>query len=390
MKAATVIIFLIHLLPLSLLGQAIDHWEAAVLAEEIWHYRPGGSDLPDNWQQAEFEDSAWLLGEGGFGYGDGDDNTVIAATLSLYLRKDFTVVDKASLAAVSLYADYDDAFVAYLNGVEIARANIGTPGEVPAYDATSVTDREALLYQGGQPEAFQLSNAEIDELLQDGANTLAIQVHNVGEGSSDFSALFFLLFGLADASNDYQALPDWFVAPFTSSNLPLLLIDTNGEDIPDEPKIDALLGILDNGPGNLNLLTDPPNAYDGHIGIELRGSSSLYFAKKGYGMETRDADGDNNNVPLLGLPQENDWVLHGPYSDKSLMRNVLSYHIGSQMDRYSPRTRWCELFINNQYQGVYVLTEKIKREILTAGPFWAPTSGPIALSVTLTLKKSTS
>ena len=157
--------------------------------------------------------------------------------------------------------------------------------------------------------------------------------------------------------------PNWFTPPLNfSSNLPLLLIDTDGQNILDEPRIEAHLGIIDNGPVDLNNVGDPFNGYDGKIAIEIKGSSSTMFPKKNYAFETQTADGSNNNVALLGMPEENDWVLHGPYSDKSLIRNVLSYHIGWQTDRYTPRTRWCELFINGEYHGLYVLTERIKRD----------------------------
>jgi len=149
---------------------------------------------------------------------------------------------------------------------------------------------------------------------------------------------------------------------FSSSNLPIIVIDTNGQDIPDEPKIDAMMGIIDNGPGNRNFVTDPFNNYDGHIGIEIRGSSSQSFPKKQFAIETRDSLGENNNVPLLGMPPENDWVLYAPYSDKSLMRNVLAYYLANRMGHYATRTRFCEVVINNTYRGVYVLMEKIKRD----------------------------
>ena len=84
--------------------------------------------------------------------------------------------------------------------------------------------------------------------------------------------------------------------------------------------------------------------------------------KKPYRIETVDALGENNNVSLLGMPEENDWVLHAPYQDKSLMRNVLAYHLSNKMGRYASRTRFCELHINGDYKGVYVLMEKIKRD----------------------------
>ena len=96
--------------------------------------------------------------------------------------------------------------------------------------------------------------------------------------------------------------------------------------------------------------------------IEIRGASSQSFPKKNYGFETQNNLGENNNVSLLGMPEENDWILHGPFSDKSLIRNVLAYHLGNQMGRWTPRTRFCELFINEDYRGIYILTEKIKRD----------------------------
>lgn len=149
---------------------------------------------------------------------------------------------------------------------------------------------------------------------------------------------------------------------FESSNLPILVLETGGREIPNEPKIMARLGIIDNGPGERNRLSDPFNGYDGWVGIELRGASSQSFPKKQFAVETRHEDGTNRNVSLLGLPQENDWVLHAPYSDKSLLRNVLAYEIARRLGHYASRTRWCELVIDGRYWGVYVLMEKIKRD----------------------------
>ncbi|SVD62424.1 uncharacterized protein METZ01_LOCUS415278, partial [marine metagenome] len=105
----------------------------------------------------------------------------------------------------------------------------------------------------------------------------------------------------------------------TSSNLPIIVIDTYGETIPNEPKISAHMGIIYNGAEEINYLTDPFNHYNDNIGIEIRGHSSQNFPKKSYGIETRDSEGENLNISLFGMPEENDWVLYAPYSDKSLM-----------------------------------------------------------------------
>ena len=149
---------------------------------------------------------------------------------------------------------------------------------------------------------------------------------------------------------------------FTSSNLPIVVIDTHGQTIVDEPKITADMGIIDNGEGVRNYLTDPFNGYDGSIGIEIRGSSSQQFPKKQYGVETRDSTGADMNVSLLGLPDEADWVLSAPYSDKSLVRDALTYTLARQTGRYASRARFCEVVINGDYKGLYVLFEKIKRD----------------------------
>ena len=149
---------------------------------------------------------------------------------------------------------------------------------------------------------------------------------------------------------------------FTDSNLPIVVINTNNQTIVDDPKITCGMGIIYNGPGNRNYMTDPFNEYDSIIGIEIRGSTSQQYPKKSYGLETRDNLGNNYNTPLLGMPKENDWILYGAYPDKSLMRNEITYSLFAQMQPYSPRYVYCELVINGEYLGVYTLMERIKRD----------------------------
>lgn len=150
--------------------------------------------------------------------------------------------------------------------------------------------------------------------------------------------------------------------PFTSSDLPIVIINTNGQAILDEPKITADMGIIYNGPGQRNYVTDPYNNYNNKIGIEFRGSTSQGFPQKPYGLETRDAFGDQLDTALLGMPKEHDWILYPPYNDKSLTRNVLTYDLSRRMGHYAARTKFCELVVNGNYQGIYVLMEKLKRD----------------------------
>ncbi|MCD4730440.1 MAG: CotH kinase family protein [Bacteroidales bacterium] len=149
---------------------------------------------------------------------------------------------------------------------------------------------------------------------------------------------------------------------FNTSNLPIVFIATEGQTIIPDTNIVADMGIIYNGPGEINHIENAFNNYDGRIAIRLRGNTSLAFPKKSFTIETQDSLGQNLNVSLIDLPEENDWVLYAPFSDKSLMRNVLIYELSRKMGMYAPRTKFCELFLNDEYQGVYVLIEKIKRD----------------------------
>ena len=345
--------------------QSQSHWETAVYAEDIWSYFVGTNPPPDNWNQLNFDTSDWSAGQGGFGYADGDDNTVISNTLSVFFRKPFNVVALEEISSLAIHADYDDGFVVYINGTEVLRStNMGESGSQVTYDQTAETDHEAVMYQGGAPEAFVLHHNDFDGVLTAGDNVLAIEVHNVNTTSSDMSGLFYLSFELSDGVSYYGETPEWFYLPdeFSSSHLPIIVVNTNGQEIPNEDKITAHMGIIYNAPGEINYLSDPYNHYDGFIGIEIRGSSTTWFPKKQFAVETRDSLGENNNVPLFGMPEENDWIFNAPYTDKSLMRNVIIYKMARDAGKYATRSHYFELVIDGDYRGLYVMFEKIKRD----------------------------
>lgn len=134
--------------------------------------------------------------------------------------------------------------------------------------------------------------------------------------------------------------------------LPQININTRGNTIVDEPKIDATMTIIEND----------IETFNGNIGIEIRGSSSQLFPKKAFGFETRDAANEDVDVSLLGYPEEEDWILYAPYSDKVLMRNMLIYDLSRDIGRYASRTKFVEVSINGIYNGVYVFMEKLKRD----------------------------
>ena len=176
---------------------------------------------------------------------------------------------------------------------------------------------------------------------------------------------FIVVDGYSASSNgDYQLNINESVglnAP-DSTNIPLIMINTNNQLIVDEPKINVDFKVIDNFPNSLNYPTDSGNIYSGIAGIEIRGSYSATLPQKPYGIETRDTQGNNNNVSLFGMPQENDWILIANYNDKTFLRNVLAFDLFEKMGHYAPRTKLCEVVVNDIYNGIYVFTEKIKRD----------------------------
>ena len=153
-----------------------------------------------------------------------------------------------------------------------------------------------------------------------------------------------------------------FSQEFSESNLPIVLIDTYGQVIPDEYKINAGMKIIDNGPGQMNHITDPPTWYNGSIGIEVRGASSSGYPQKPYALETRDGLGQDLDVSLFGWPEESDYVMLSHYGDKALLRNELSFMLFSRMGHYASRYVWAEMLLNGEYEGIYLFGEKIKRD----------------------------
>ena len=171
--------------------------------------------------------------------------------------------------------------------------------------------------------------------------------------------ILILLFSCGQTYNtdneETQFLNDFVENDTTIEKTPLKTIKINtdaGREIVDEPKISAFFQIFQGE----NLIEEH------NIGIEIRGSSSQYFPKKSYGFETWDEAGEDLDVSLAGYPEEEDWILYGPFSDKSLIRNVLIYRLSNLVGRYATKTSFYNLQINGVFLGLYVLMEKIKRD----------------------------
>jgi hypothetical protein len=189
-----------------------------VFPQDSWNYLIPASEPDAAWREPGGNISGWNTGTGGFGYADGDDGTDLGGGIqSVYFRREFNVVNPEQVEEMILHMDYDDAFLAYLNGVEIARANIGTVGIPPAFSDAANGDHEANGHQGFAIDGFVIEPAAWSAALQQGVNVLAVQVHNTNPGSSDLTGNAWLTFGYTAAQTGLNAPPAFMGLSNTSS-----------------------------------------------------------------------------------------------------------------------------------------------------------------------------
>lgn len=249
------------------------HWESIVKAENMWKYWSNPSPPPNyyQWNNLGYNDQSWSIGQGGIGYGDNDDNTVINATPSVLLRKEFEIIEIEDITHLMFHADYDDGFVAYLNGTEFMRSDNLNP--IPSYNELTSSIHEAVLYSGGDPDHIIFESEEIDGLLHQGTNILAISVHNFSANSSDLSGNFFLSAGISSDEYFYQNLPNWITPPLIfpqasfklSAGETIVISDTNSTiidsiSVPDNLTRTISQGRIPDGTGSWCYFDNPsPN-----------------------------------------------------------------------------------------------------------------------------------
>ena len=374
---------------------------------------------------------------------------------SLWSRVVFDVANPAAVDLLTLNMAYEDGFVAFLNGVEVARRN--APADVPWNAAAAANRLDA------DASVFELIDLSADvPLLVPGTNVLA--VHGLNDTASEgtflvlpelttvgptstaspaffstptpnghngtgypgvsgvpvfsrpsglFSTSFPLTLTTAapvasirytlDGSNPTETHGTVYAGTITvadsarirarvfepglapgqvitrsyvklaadvlgfSSNLPIVVVDTLGNGITQEFLAESFTSVIPTT-GARAAITDSPG-FAGSAGLRIRGSSSTNFPKKQFFLEVWDDTRGDLDVPFLGMPTNSDWILYAPYTDKTLMRDVLAYKWSNDIGRYAVRTRFVEAFLRtssgplsyNDYAGVYVLEEKIKQ-----------------------------
>ena len=146
-----------------------------------------------------------------------------------------------------------------------------------------------------------------------------------------------------------------------TGHLPVLAIDVDGQPVAGAGKVDGRLRVIEHHGGALGDLDGSPATLESPVAIETRGATSVVLPKKSYDVELRTGDGKDRDLPLLGLPADSDWALHGCGGDDTCLRNALAYELARAVGRYAPRTRFVEVVLDGEYQGLYLLVERIRR-----------------------------
>jgi spore coat protein H len=144
-----------------------------------------------------------------------------------------------------------------------------------------------------------------------------------------------------------------------SSHLPLVVIDTGGVAIEQNEKHSATIAIIDHE-GGYNHTTDVPTLAATAL-INIRGKTSAKFPKKQYRLNFTVSLNSTQRASyaVMGMPPETDWVLNGPYLDKTLVRDYLMYNLAGEIMAWAPHARFCEVFLDGNYEGLYLMTEAV-------------------------------
>ena len=164
--------------------------------------------------------------------------------------------------------------------------------------------------------------------------------------------------------------PDNKDVKLTSTNLPIVWIEVNGAPLDRFKRKAARIKVIDNGEGQLNYADTVAHPgqridYEGHIALRYRGNSTYNVSpKKPYSFRTLDGPmkyASKRKVKILGMGKDDNWALLAPYADKSMMRDMLTYELMRPWMEFTPQGRYCEVFLDGTYFGVYILCELVSK-----------------------------
>jgi hypothetical protein len=322
-----------------------SHWASAIDEKTIWKFGFQSSN------SSEVNVSNWFEPKSPLDINVSEEKK----SVDVVFQSTFNLNSLDNLIEGRILTDYIQSVTVYFNGVKYgffdeSLINPSTRAENPEH---------VPIEEAWRPRKIELTQEDINKFLSKGTNTITLVFHNVEYLNPLSTTKKELQFLSSTYSNSLSWVikPQWPKDKFSSTDLPLFRINTSGKAIPDEPKIKSELYIINNSNAQ-NSITEEGKRYN--IKIERRGNTSQSFPKKSYTFSMRDKDFKKKSMSILELPKSKKWVLYGPYADKSLIRNALTYSMYTDMGNYAPRFQFVELVVNNNYQGIYMLTEKIR------------------------------
>lgn len=172
----------------------------------------------------------------------------------------------------------------------------------------------------------------------------------------------------AQRADNYKPTNNAYVR-LTKTNMPIVFINVNGRMIQREDRITARMKIIDNGEGQYNYgdtLAYPNQKvdYEGYVALKYRGNSSFNNSdKKPYSFRPLDKPleegGEKQKVKIMGMGKDNDWALLAPFSDKSMIRDVLTFELGRPYFDFVPHAKFCEVVLDGTYYGVFIMSERV-------------------------------
>lgn len=291
----------------------VDHYEMAVDAHSDWKYVLGSTAIDTNWRNLDYDDITWSTGNGGFGFGDFDDGTMIPPTASVFMRKSF-IADTSEILNAIFFMDYDDGFVAYLNGVEIARANMAGTGSRPQWNALAKSAHEAQMYLGLPADSFYLNPAFLKSILIHGTNVLTVETHDAFAIQTDLSSNPYLIFGIKNPVSIYSPTPAWFQSTPSSYYNAKFKLGKTGETI-----------YLFDPSGNIvDQITYPELRNDNSYGRIPDGSSTLCYMDA-----PTPAEENNSSVCYSGYASAPVFTLASGYYSSAQNLNLITGQTGA-------------------------------------------------------------
>jgi CotH kinase protein len=222
-----------------------------------------------------------------------------------------------------------------------------------SYYPQTLDSASIQLYKVYESQAQYIGDEKVNSAIRPGYNSLRIWTTAEGVGlygTNDWKLGAYNEGVSTRYKNDQWSEPyEWKPDP----EIPVLYVDVPDYLIPDDPRVR----------GSSKMIKAGKVIFSADVLLETRGRSSQAFEKKQFNIRTVEKGSKKRmDIQVGDLAPSSDWILYGPYSDLSLIRNEIAYSLSQAMGHYAPKSIPIELVLNNNYRGLYYLMEKIQSQ----------------------------